>query len=458
MSGRFSDLVVIIPGLTGSVLCKDGTPIWGYSPGALWRLKTGAALKTLELSGPDDGADDLGDGIVPTAPVSDVQITPGLLKLDGYSILMNYLLDNLSLEDGYNYRVFPYDWRRDNRVSARKLSNLVPQWLREWRAESGNANAKVVFVVHSMGGLVARYFVECLEGWKVTRSLISVGTPYRGSGNALGFLTNGFIQKAGPLRLFDGTAALRSFQSVYQLLPTYGFIETSDGEYARVCDVAVPNVDQERAKAAFVFHEEIRLAHEANSKLEGYQRNTPKVRPVVGTEQPTVLAARFDAAGAIELMNSRAGKDLKGDGTVPRISAVPAELPQDVATFVSNLHAALHSTRAAMDHIHGVLTGFEITESDLRANARNGTIGLTVADAYRAGGDIQLKAEASTYEQTLSARIVRLDENAEPVEATMTYDKNRHVAQANLPSGYYRIEVSGKRNQAVSDVFLVVDE
>ncbi|WFU19455.1 hypothetical protein [Bradyrhizobium sp. CB3481] len=119
----------------------------------------------------------------------------------------------------------PYDWRRSNRVSARRLAAIVPTWLNAWREKSGNSEAKVVFVVHSMGGLVARHYVECLKGWKMTTTILSFGTPYKGSGNALGFLCNGFAWKIGPVKAFDGTDVLRSFDSVYQLLPTYPFVK-----------------------------------------------------------------------------------------------------------------------------------------------------------------------------------------------------------------------------------------
>ncbi len=41
MAGGFGDVVVMLPGLIGSVLCKDGEPLWGTSPGALWGLVAG---------------------------------------------------------------------------------------------------------------------------------------------------------------------------------------------------------------------------------------------------------------------------------------------------------------------------------------------------------------------------------------------------------------------------------
>jgi hypothetical protein len=80
-----------------------------------------------------------------------------------------------------------------------------------------------------MGGLVARYFLECLDGWKDTRMLITFGTPHRGSLNALDSIANGFAKKVGPLTIVDLTRLLRSLTSVYQLLPICPCIETSTG-------------------------------------------------------------------------------------------------------------------------------------------------------------------------------------------------------------------------------------
>ena len=54
-------------------------------------------------------------------------------------------------------------------------------WLHDWRARSGNKDAKLVLVGHSMGGLVSRYFLEVLGGWLHTRSLFTLGTPHRGA-------------------------------------------------------------------------------------------------------------------------------------------------------------------------------------------------------------------------------------------------------------------------------------
>ena len=50
-----ADVVVLLPGITGSVLAKDGRDLWAMSGGALVRsLRTlGRSLRDLELHGDD---------------------------------------------------------------------------------------------------------------------------------------------------------------------------------------------------------------------------------------------------------------------------------------------------------------------------------------------------------------------------------------------------------------------
>jgi pimeloyl-ACP methyl ester carboxylesterase len=190
------DVVVLLPGITGSVLQRDGKDIWAPSPGALLRglASFGRSVKKLELKVTDDDwkAPDLGDGVVATRLMPDVHLLPGFWKIDGYTAIQDFLLNTFDLTSGVNYHPFPYDWRRDNRAAADKLNQESEGWLRSWRQQSGHEGAQLILIAHSMGGLVARYFVEALEGWRNTRAVVTFGTPYYGSLNAVDFLVNGF--------------------------------------------------------------------------------------------------------------------------------------------------------------------------------------------------------------------------------------------------------------------------
>ncbi|MEY9881212.1 esterase/lipase family protein [Bradyrhizobium sp. USDA 329] len=457
MPWKYPDIVVVVPGLIGSVLSKDGKPLWGTSPGALYRILRGEAMRQLALTGTDDETDDIGDGIVATALVDNVEILPGLWKQGGYSRLQSGLVDGVGLIPGENYFVFPYDWRRSNRVSARRLAAFVPARLKAWREKSGNAEAKVVFVVHSMGGLVARHYVECLEGWKIARTILSFGTPYKGSGNALGFLCNGFTWKIGPVEAFDGTDALRSFDSVYQLLPTYRFVKEPGQDLKRVFELDLPNLDRTRATAAHAFHDEIRVAQEANSRSDEYGRTGPRVRPVIGTEQPTVQSAAWDGRTLTMLMRHD-DMDQSGDGTVPRVSALPLELDFPVATYVPNTHSALQSDEASFGHMRGVLTESGVDPRTFRAGEAE-TFSLYVEDAYRAGRPVRIEATASDHLQAIEAQVDRVDESVPSTWITLRPSADgRYRCEVPLDSGVYRVKLSAERFHTVEDVFLVSDD
>ena len=172
------DMVVILPGITGSVLQKDGKDVWGLSGQALSSfLRTrGGSLRALRIGSRDDRfVDDLGDGIRATALMPDAHIVPGLWKVDGYGKLAHFLRGEFALDQGQNYFELPYDWRRDNQVAARTLERLIAEKLPAWRAASGNSLAKVILIAHSMGGLISRHYLEVMEGWKNCRALISFG-------------------------------------------------------------------------------------------------------------------------------------------------------------------------------------------------------------------------------------------------------------------------------------------
>ena len=50
---------------------------------------------------------------------------PGLIKLDAYSQLVDYLVEGLGYESGKDLLQFPYDWRQDNRHSAARMKEAI---------------------------------------------------------------------------------------------------------------------------------------------------------------------------------------------------------------------------------------------------------------------------------------------------------------------------------------------
>ena len=134
-----TDVVVLLPGITGSVLRDSrGRDLWAPTAGTAARalVTLGRSLADLELR--DEDAD---DGVTAPVMVPDLHLIPGLWKIDGYSKLSGYLQRQFAVTPGKNFFTFPYDWRRDNRVAARRLKEQTDRWLREWRRESAGRQA-----------------------------------------------------------------------------------------------------------------------------------------------------------------------------------------------------------------------------------------------------------------------------------------------------------------------------
>jgi hypothetical protein len=399
----FGDVVIFLPGISGSVLSRDGKELWGTGAGSIFRaiFSGGDSIRDLELP-PDALADDqFDDGITASGLVKDLHLVPGLWKIDGYSAACEYIVRELKLERGRNFIEFPYDWRLDNRRAARKLARRAHDVLKDWRKSSGNGSARLVFVAHSMGGLVARYFIECLGGWKDTAALVTFGTPYRGSLSALGFLCNGFSKGVGPLKV-DFSSVLRSMDSVYQLLPTFKCIDSGGEQLGYVGDLTgLPGLDQSRARRAAEFHQEIADARDRNMADPDFLARQYQVCPVVGTFQPTWLSAKV-AGGQVTLLRERNGRDDGGDGTVPRGSALPLE--QNNASqgmFTEDVHGSLQNIPHVLQHLRGVLTGLKLDEyregevyrGDVELLAQIPRLGLLFDDIYRAGVENELVVE-----------------------------------------------------------------
>ena len=136
-----------------------------------------------------------------------------------YSAVEEFLLATFDLTPGVNDFPFLYDWRRDERAAARQLADRSRSWLADWSSRSGNTIAQLVLVAHSMGRLVSRYLVEALGGGKDTKAVLTFGTPFYGSLNAL--VPHERLSERYPPAAVDLSPVLQSCTSVHQLVPTY---------------------------------------------------------------------------------------------------------------------------------------------------------------------------------------------------------------------------------------------
>jgi pimeloyl-ACP methyl ester carboxylesterase len=461
MPEKMPDVIVLLPGITGSELKKGNQVIWGWSGRALVKnLLTlgGDYVRNLSIDQDSAVAEKLDDGVTATRLLPDLHMLPGIWKIDGYGAVANYIKSEFDVVEGENFHPFAYDWRRDNRSSAHTLMKRSRDWLRDWRKKSGNDKAKLILVGHSMGGLVSRYFLEVLEGWHDTRALITFGTPYRGSLNAVDGIVNGQHELGG---LLDLSPLARQMKSLYQLLPTYECLDTGSGELRRVAEAGLPNGDPAMIKDAALFHEEIRLKVEEHERDEVYRQNRYHIYPIVGYKQPTNQSAKIRGARA-EMLKTYNKVDMGGDGTVPRASAMPLE-QQDAAQgmFAATRHAALQNADAVLTHLGGLLTGLYFPLGDFRAARPHfAQLSLELDDLYRSDEKVIVRARPSRPVAALGATFVDVESGHEVLRTAMSKEADGGYC-IELPSpraAAYRVIVEGEGQgiEPAADAFEIV--
>jgi pimeloyl-ACP methyl ester carboxylesterase len=452
---RRKDVIVLLPGIMGSALARNGKPVWDLSAGAVGSFLTSLGSSVQDLVPLGDGSP---SDVTATHLLKDTHLIPYLWKIDGYSGLANYIRARFDLTPGENFFEFPYDWRLDNRISAQKLKVAVSDWLDNQRLRY--PDARLTLVAHSMGGLVARYFLEALDGWRVTRTLVTLGTPHRGSVKALDFLVNGLTKTLGPIKLIDLTKLVRSLPSVYQLLPIYECVGATEEGLQRLEEVTeVGDLDMERARAGVAFHREIQRKVQENLKKAEYRDAGYKLVPIVGTYQPTYLSAVLTKDGVTPIRKYKGQTLLHGDGTVPGVSATPIELSNaGREMFAACPHGGLQNFDPVRVQIRATLE--DMDTSEFKAVAAE-AISLDVKDAYHSSEGISGWAQypgATDLLDVVISNEVTGEEWPCEVTADAGHSGRQSFRHAPLDAGSYRIRVNvGENVTPISDVFAIVD-
>jgi pimeloyl-ACP methyl ester carboxylesterase len=417
------DVIVLVPGILGSVLVKDGREVWGASAqSVVGNLVTfGRALKDLKLE-PGVGHEDPKDGVSAPRILPRLYMIPTFWKADGYGKLRERLSRRLTLtpatdDQPGNLIEFPYDWRLSNQLNAQRLADAVIPHFERWRHH--NPEAKLILICHSMGGLVARWFLEKLGGRELTRTLITIGTPYQGSMNALDALVNWLFLGLGPFGI-SVDQLVRSFPSVYELLPTYQCLDLGDGQLRGLSGLDLPNTDAKELKKSLEFHEQISAAVE---KAPRYQTFAIK-----GVDQPTSQSALL-CRGKVE----------------------------GASTYVSQKHTILQSTDSILTQLSGMLTGHL---GKFMGGAR---IGVDVSDVVDVGASLPVEATSKDGDPDLPLQVVCTSEAGQeyggPILMRPTGDGRYHAKVDGLPEGAWLVTVQSatpaRPVEPVSDWVLV---
>lgn len=220
--------VILIPGVFGSRLRDPATgeELW---PGNAWRVAF-SDYADLALQPNEAGDQPLPTHLVPSG------IAEQALQKDFYRPILHTLTQyggyqrvepGKPVQDPHERRlyVFAYDWRLDIVDNVRALDVLIQAIQKDY----GNPQQQVDIVAHSMGGLIARYYLrhgieDVLDGQAMhvtmagadkVNKLILLGTPNFGSVSSLHAFISG--QRVGGRSLSPLTLA--TFPSGYQLFP-----------------------------------------------------------------------------------------------------------------------------------------------------------------------------------------------------------------------------------------------
>lgn len=219
--------VVVIPGLLGSRLSDEATgrEVW---PGSAWQLLF-HDYESLRLEIDPGTLEPLPDRHRPDG------ITDRAAGRDFYGRVLEVLEDaggyrraepaDGSTGEGPRYYVFDYDWRQDNVSTVASLDRFIEQI----RRDHDDPELQVDIIAHSMGGLIARYFIrygveDVLDdndfpvsgyGAERVRRAILLGTPNLGSVKAVQTLIDG--HKLGLDRI--PVEVVATFPGGLQLLP-----------------------------------------------------------------------------------------------------------------------------------------------------------------------------------------------------------------------------------------------
>ena len=248
--------VIVIPGILGSRLVNDPTQqvVWGAftreaakpSKPASARLialpmQQGVGLKTLRDTVRSDGALEKLEvdlfSYFKVQPKAYVQIltTLGAAGFRDETLAKSDFGIDYG-KDHYNCFQFDYDWRRSNAENAILLGEFIRQKKayiegKNQEIHGRKGNVKFNIVAHSMGGLLARYYLRYGEqgmpasgkpnlnwaGAKDVNKVIMVGTPNSGSLYSLDQLVHG--TGFGPFTFTYPAQILGTMPSIYELLP-----------------------------------------------------------------------------------------------------------------------------------------------------------------------------------------------------------------------------------------------
>lgn len=383
--------LVIVPGYMGSALRnkKSGQTIWvDFSTVPFNPLEWGGWIDNLlqQMAYPNDDLEAV-------SIMNEVIFVPPWAKQEHYGRLMLALQAMGYRTNPARYTekeltcyTFPYDWRQDNRRSARLLAESIERW------RTMHPGSKVWILAHSNGGLVARWYIEKLGGKDNVGRLLLFGSPWDGTPKIMQMLFSGvdtlFRQR---FNLFDiaerSKQMIRSFPSAYQLIPVANpFLRDANNM------TVDPYMSQGWLENA------TQQGYLADGKLFADELGTTlsvETLCFFGREHPTTTAGLVRLAAESRWDTIDWAVSDSGDGTIPERSAVHPKAAQKYPFNCS--HGDIYVDAAVLQFLKWELVDqYALVSKDLAASSN--LIASLTADqnTYQPGQQMTLHVRIST--------------------------------------------------------------
>jgi pimeloyl-ACP methyl ester carboxylesterase len=418
--------------------------VWPTHAGYTGAWTTGSALRELELT-PAEREGRLGrirPGRVLRAPA----FAPVLRGIEPYSVLLAAV--RRVVPDPAAVCEFGYDWRLPVSYNAQQLAVAAEAHLAAWRKHpQGSAQAQLVLVAHSMGGLLASYFTRVLGGdtAAAVRTTVTLGTPFYGAVKAAYILNTG---RGGPVPLPRRRLRrlARTLPGLHDLLPAYRCVDEGDrARWLTPTDVEALGGDRELAEHSQLLYAQLRDAPPT------------ALRVLVGVDQPTMQSIVLrDGVLDPQYYTCQDGPDghlqrvnRLGDSTVYRESAVgdsqqPSALPQ--------AHGAIARTEEAVSFVSSVLT--QRPQGPPMGDTR---LGLDLPDVLTTGVSAQVTALSVDIPTDVRGRVVDVETNLPVAPLRFGWRDGKVAASLQLPTpGVYRVEAKAGAASAVNQLVMAV--
>lgn len=378
--------VIVVPGITATDLVDD----YPLKADEIWTMVFNKEYDRVALH-----PDDLRFEAIEPAHVVAGQVFPI------YSDLIRALRHELSIRADQPTPVFafPYDWRMDIRATATKLGRFVDEVIARTKLLKHYARAEdlsVDLVGHSMGGLVITEYLSQRRRGSGVEKVVTIGTPYLGSIEAIVKITTGMSLITGPEPKEREREAARVTPALYQLFPSYeGATTDSDGNSVDIFDtrnVQVSIVDslaefvrlysvstrssERRDRALEILEEMLGNAKRHRANIERFRLSDAGIRrsnwlAIIGIGERTrveMTINRTTHGPRFEIVDSQFVSELSqdgdriartGDGTVPLAAAIPPFLPSTKPVCVVEADIGLLELRdrvmAGVGGFHGLM-------------------------------------------------------------------------------------------------------